>query len=346
MTEARRDIAERIDAARPALVARIVQRHYERDPELERRYGPRGRARCAEDADYHLHYLSEAIRAGSPALFVDYAVWAADMLASRSVPAADLDANLEVLVSSVAESLGAAEGAVAAVYVDAARRAIAAPAAGAPAPLSDLARRYLLLLLEGRRREAEQLVVGALADGTPLHQIYIDVFQGSQREVGRLWQRNQLTIAQEHLCTAATERIMARVIATHTMQARLQRCIVIASVASEQHEMGARVLADFFEMDGWDAIFLGANTPASGVVEVVRDRQAAALAISATMTFHIPQVRDVIIRVRAHRDLSGVRVLVGGHPFNVDPDLWRRVGADGYAPDARSAVLEARRLTG
>lgn len=259
---------------------------------------------------------------------------------------ADLDANLEILAETVRDVLGDAAGAVASPYIEAARQAIAAPPAGAAAPLSELARRYLLLLLEGRRQDAEHLVTDALADGTPLHQLYIEVFQGSQREVGRLWQRNQLTIAQEHLCTAATERIMARVLARHAVKARLQRSIVIASVASEQHEMGARVLADFFEMDGWDAIFLGANTPASGVVEIVRDRQAAALAISATMTYHIPQVRDVIIRVRAHRDLSDVRVLVGGHPFNVDPELWKRVGADGYAPDAARAVVEARRLTG
>jgi methanogenic corrinoid protein MtbC1 len=69
------------------------------------------------------------------------------------------------------------------------------------------------------------------------------------------------------------------------------------------------------------------------------------LAISATMTYHIPNVRDLIIRVRARGDLAGVRVLVGGHPFNIDPNLWQRVGADGYAINATSAVAEARRLT-
>ena len=349
MIVARRDVAARIDARRRDLVPRIVEAHFAQDPGLRLRYGTQGWHRCVEDAEYHLNYLGEAVAAGSSALFVDYVTWARELLESRRVPAADLDANLAVTSQAVRELLGDGDADVADLYLAAGRSVLAsaaAPAKPAQAELSELARDYMLALLEGNRLAAEGLVVQALGRGGDIRAIYLDVFEAVQREIGRRWQRNQLTVAQEHLCTAATERIMARLFARHVIATPAQRSIVIASVASELHAMGPRILADFFEMDGWDVHYLGANAPAVSVVEIVRDRQASALAISATMTYHIAHVRDLIIRVRARRDLPDVKVLAGGHPFNVEPGLWLAVGADGTARDAPSAVAEARRLTG
>lgn len=349
MNIARRDLAERLDARRADLVARIVDSHYRARPDLARRYGPQGRMRCEEDAEFHLNYLAEAIRAGSAALFVDYVIWARDLLESRNVPATDLEENLGFVSAAIESALDPADVRIVRLYLEAGREAVRAtdpPPDAAPGALTDLARRYLLALLEGNRVAAEGLVTQALAEGTPIREIYLTVFEAVQREVGRRWQRNRITVAQEHLCTAATERIMARLFARHVVHAGSRRNIVIASVSSELHAMGPRILADFFEMDGWEVHYLGANTPATSVVEIVRDRQAAALAVSATMTFHLPHVRDLIIRVRARPELNDVKVLVGGHPFNIDRDLWRKVGADGYAADAPGAVAEARRLTG
>lgn len=340
-------VAERIDARRADLTARIVQRHFDANPDRLRLWGAQGRQRCTEDAEFHLTYLAEAVRAGSIALFSEYIGWVRDLLESRRIAASDLEANLDVLEAVVREALADADLEVIAPYLDAGRaqtRSEQTPAS--TSPLSPVAREYLLALLEGNRATAESLVEAELARGVALRDLYLHVFQAVQLEIGRLWQRNQISVAQEHLCTAATERIMARVIARHPAQAPARRSIVVASVASEQHAMGARILADFFEMDGWDVHYLGANTPAVSIVEIARDRQAAVLAISATMAYHIPHVRDLIIRVRARRDLSHLRVLVGGRPFNIEPELWRRVGADGYAADAPSAIAEAGRLTG
>ena len=57
---------------------------------------------------------------------------------------------------------------------------------------------------------------------------------------------------------------------------------------SEALLAGDRMVADFFEMDGWDTYFLGANTPAESVLRTADERRADVLAVSCTMTFHIP----------------------------------------------------------
>ena len=85
--------------------------------------------------------------------------------------------------------------------------------------------------------------------------------------------------------------------------------------------------------------------PATDLLRTLDQRQADVLAVSATMTFHVRAVADLIAAVRSEHG-DAVKVLVGGYPFNVDPDLWRRIGADGSAPDALESVALAGRLAG
>ena len=76
-------------------------------------------------------------------------------------------------------------------------------------------------------------------------------------------------------------------------------------------------------------------------MQAVIDRSAEVLAISATMGYHLHAVQDLIETVRADVRCAQLRVLVGGHPFNVDPALWKTVGADGGAGDAHAAITLA-----
>jgi hypothetical protein len=97
------------------------------------------------------------------------------------------------------------------------------------------------------------------------------------------------------------------------------------------------MVADFFEMDGWDTFYVGANAPARSVAETVAERGADVLAVSATITSHVREVRELVGAVRASAECRGVKVIAGGYPFNVEPALWREVGADATAADAASA---------
>jgi len=120
---------------------------------------------------------------------------------------------------------------------------------------------------------------------------------------------------------------------------------VVTSVAGDLHEIGARMVADFFEMDGWDTVYLGANSPSSAVVEEMKERGAEGLALSATMTPHVSAVAELIQEVRKDPEAGSRWILVGGYPFGVDPDLWREVGADAMALDALEATGTAARLS-
>ena len=74
--------------------------------------------------------------------------------------------------------------------------------------------------------------------------------------------------------------------------------MVVTCVSGEQHQIGARMLADFLEMAGWDTFFLGADTPISGTLQQVAERAPHVLALSVTMPFHVQAVADLIARIR------------------------------------------------
>jgi methanogenic corrinoid protein MtbC1 len=77
-------------------------------------------------------------------------------------------------------------------------------------------------------------------------------------------------------------------------------------------------------------------------VDAVKEQHSDLLCISATMLFNVPNVVRLIRDVRARQ--PGLRVLIGGAAFRAKPELWRDIGADGFAPDLNSAVETAGRL--
>jgi methylmalonyl-CoA mutase cobalamin-binding domain/chain len=155
---------------------------------------------------------------------------------------------------------------------------------------------------------------------------------------------NQISVAQEHYCTAATQLTMSQLYPRLFSTDRIGRRLVAACVGDELHELGVRMVADFFEMEGWDTYYVGANTPAESILQTVMERRADILGVSATMTFHLRDVAALIVRVRGAPGGRDAAILVGGYPFNVAPDLWRQVGADGHARNAQEAVGLATRL--
>ena len=211
-------------------------------------------------------------------------------------------------------------------------------------PQMELCKQYLHALLQADRQLATQLVMDAIDNGASIQDVYLNVFQRSQYEIGRLWQTNQIGVAQEHYCTAATQMIMSLLYPRIFRTKRNGRSLVSACVSSELHELGARMVADFFEMEGWDTYYLGANVPAKSIIEAIKLRRADILAISTTMISNMRVTEQLLQEIRASEVGKKVKILVGGYPFNVSPNLWQKVGADASASNALDAVTKASTL--
>jgi len=338
-----------ISNRRATLADACVRLHFSKHPELQERYGEQGLAKCIHDAAFHLAFLAAAIASSTPALFVTYVQWAASMLAARSIPGADLAESLAAIRVVITEQLPGESAQIAAEYIDHGLTRIN-DAVQEPShlvgddPLAMLARGYLDAVLRGERRSAGSLISEAVAHGTPVADIYLRVFQPVLYEIGRLWQANEISVAQEHYCSAATQLIMSQLYPLIFNGERHGETLVAAGVAGDLHEIGLRTVADFFEMGGWNSYYLGANVPVPDLLRLLVDKHAHVLALSATMGFNVGTVRETIKTVRRAQECKNVLILVGGYPFNITGDLWRKVGADGYAPDAAGALALAEDL--
>jgi methylmalonyl-CoA mutase cobalamin-binding domain/chain len=342
-------LAAAIDGHADHISAYITEQQFSADPTLEKRFGARGRQKCTEDSRRHLAYLSSAAGLESDALFADYVGWAKILLARLGLSDDDLAKNLALLRNAVRAALGQELGEAAARIIDSGLRRLPTLPSGSTTwltddePHADLAHRYLELLLAGDRQAASALILDAVQKDVSVRDIYLHVFQRTQYEIGRRWQMNEMTVAEEHFCTAVTQLIMSQLYPRIFPTPRIGRRLVAACIGGDLHEIGVRMVADFFEMAGWDTYYLGANTPLDGIVRTVVERRADVLALSATMTYHVPAVAEVIRDIR-ERTGKPTRILVGGYPFRVEAMLWKRVGADGSAADASEAVECATEL--
>jgi methanogenic corrinoid protein MtbC1 len=343
-------VSEALNRRRSELVADMVAREFVRYPELEERFGDTVRARMLEDTGYHLDYLIQAIDADSTELFAHYIGWVKVTLAKRGVPPMFLASLLTSMTESARQELPPEFSPLACDYLDGALQRLPQMPDDLPSciaegtPLAALAVEFLQALLRGERHVASKLILDAVRHGTPVRDIYLHVFQRTQYETGRLWQVNQISVAQEHYSTAATQLIMSQLYPYIFGGEKTHGTLVATCVFGDLYEIGARMVCDFFEMDGWHTHYLGANVPTPSVVQTVVEMQAAVLAISATITYHVRAVEALIVAVRRAPGCAGVKILVGGYPFKIVPGLWREIGADGSAPDAQGAILLANRF--
>jgi methanogenic corrinoid protein MtbC1 len=323
--------ADTIRASLDDLARAIANEQATAHPELFVRWGAVGRTRCLEDARFHLQYLATAVDAGSVPMFLDYIGWTKVVLAKRHVGERDLVANLEILARTV-RTMPDAEAYVLTAIDELPAMTEDVPSCLDPrAPLWSVASEYLAALLRGSRRDALQIVVDALDGGAPLRDVYRYVFEPVQQEIGRLWQLNQVSVAQEHFCTAATQQVMTQLYGRVFSGEKRGRRAVAMCVGGELHEIGLRIITDQLELEGWETWYLGASVPPANAVQFCVDRHADVLLVSATLPPHLPGVAEVVRLFRARPELGQARVIVGGRAFRTAPELWRTIGADGTA---------------
>lgn len=211
-------------------------------------------------------------------------------------------------------------------------------------PISDLALNYMRFLLSGDRESAYQVIYDAIEQGHDIKEINLDVFQRTQEAIGYLWETEQISVAKEHYCTAATQMLMAKLFSRMFVKRKKKKTAVIACVGGELHELGSRMVADFFEMDGWETYYVGANTPTESLIQTLKEQQAELIGISVTMSYNLSKLYELIQRIRPEIEQHDVKIIIGGRPFTLSTDLWKKFDVDGFGENAKDAVKVANQL--
>jgi methanogenic corrinoid protein MtbC1 len=220
-------------------------------------------------------------------------------------------------------------------------------AADAPGPrLDDLRATYVASLAAGERDRAVGLLLGAAAAGVSIADLCVEVIQSAQYAIGELWQTNRVNVAGEHLATAISEAAVAHLVARAPRPPRNGRRVLVACVEDELHDLGARMVADLLDLDGFEVRFLGASVPTDALAAMLRSVATDLLVLSATLSYHADTLREALPRLRAAAKPMRLVIAVGGQAFAWTPTLAEDIGADICTADARAAVAAARRALG
>lgn len=172
---------------------------------------------------------------------------------------------------------------------------------------------FLNALLSGDRAAGSLIVHQQLKNNVPVQHIYEQIIREALYSVGELWEYNKITVAEEHLATSVSEAIMNELFFNIISRKRLQKKALLGCVENEQHQVGIKMVADIFEMKGWDAVFLGANMPVNELIAYARKTPFDLIALSASIYFHLPNLINMISNIR--EAFPSLPLLVGGQAF-------------------------------
>ncbi|MCG8549760.1 MAG: cobalamin-dependent protein, partial [Desulfobacterales bacterium] len=152
-------------------------------------------------------------------------------------------------------------------------------------------------------------------------------------EVGRLWELNKISVAREHLATAITESLLN--LAYPKLFEREHegtgKSVVISCAANEYHQIGGKMVADIFELNGWDSHFLGANTPVDHMLEYIQETGPDLVCLSLSIFFNMPSLKSGVEAVRSN--FRHTDILVGGQAFKWGGlDTIKKYAATEYIP--------------
>lgn len=315
----------------------VTEAFLARHPDWVARYGDRARTAGVEDARYHVQFLSSAIEHDAPQAFAVYVRWTTRVLESRGIDRTFLFENLLQVQEAAARLVAAPERDVLARFLrlPAEVDPDPSPSAASDSPLALSKSMFVQAALAGDRRAALTVATEALREGNSLQDLYSDVFQDGLRDVGRLWEINAISVAQEHMATAVTQYVMAQVFERIPRPEVSRGLAILTGVPGELHQIGPLMIADMLEASGWAVQFLGSNLPIASVAAAIEDARPDVLGISVTMLFNVQHASRLVETARAiHQPL---RIVVGGAAFRAGAD-WRKTGADAYAADLKEAV--------
>jgi methanogenic corrinoid protein MtbC1 len=334
----------------PEVINTVTERFYSSHGALYRQFGTRGREACREDLGYHLEFLRPVLEFGFVQPMVDYLRWLATVLATRDVPSEHLTLSLDWLAEAFAARM---EGPDADLVVKALAQVKARfrEADGASTAIFRMlpdawpeSASFEGALLAGDRRAAQALLERCLKQGHDLVQVEQHLIQPALYRIGRQWQNNQVSVAQEHLATAIAQSVMASGLLQSALPVPNGSKVLLACVQGNQHCVGLQMVADAFQLAGWEVQYLGANVPTKALIEHVARCGPDLLGLSVSIAPQLHIVKDVISRLGQALGSSRPPTLLGGLAINQFSSLAEQLGADAWSADASSAVAAAPRI--
>jgi methanogenic corrinoid protein MtbC1 len=167
-------------------------------------------------------------------------------------------------------------------------------------------------LVDGDKDKCASLVQSLIDDGLNLQDIYIELFQKSLYRIGKLWDHNQMSIPEEHMATQIIESLISRF--APVGKSEPDKKVVVTCIDKEFHEIGAKMVSNIFELEGWKTYYLGASVPTKEMMKFVKNIDPEIIALSWSLYLNLGRFLEVVDHLT--RFFPAKKILVGGQALS------------------------------
>ena len=203
--------------------------------------------------------------------------------------------------------------------------------------LKEWSEQLLTAMINADRSVAAEIIGQALAAGIDPRQIIADILDPAIVQLGCLWEKEAMSLAQNFVASKIAEDTLLRCIPDDEDRQHTKGVAVIGNIEDDFHSLGRRTVGLFLAAAGWDIHDLGNDVPAEQFLEKALEVDASVIGVSAMMQTTALNIRKLRDLIDAQGLTDRLKLAVGGAVFNWRPDLVAEVGGDGTAHNAVGA---------
>lgn len=200
-------------------------------------------------------------------------------------------------------------------------------------------------LIKGKAPEVKELVQKAIDEGEDVEKVLNEGMVAGMNVVGAKFKANEFYVPEVLIAARAMKagmKILRPILAEKNIKGI--GTVVLGTVRGDLHDIGKNLVAMMLEGAGFEIIDLGVDVSPEKFIETAKEKKADLVGLSALLTTTMPSMKDVVKAVGDSGLKDKVKVIIGGAPLT--QSYADEIGADGYAPDAASAVDEVKQLLG
>lgn len=198
------------------------------------------------------------------------------------------------------------------------------------------------VVIKGDENIVESEVNKALNEGNEARDILTKGLIEGMIIVGERFKAGDMFLPEVLMCASAMHKglnIVKPLLAKSDREAMGR--IVIGTVAGDIHDIGKKIVGFLLEGGGFEVIDLGVDVPDESFVQAVEEHNPDILGMSALLTTTMPSMGKVIELLKEKRLRGKLKIIIGG--ASVSEQFAESIGADGYAPEASSALEWVRK---
>ncbi len=206
--------------------------------------------------------------------------------------------------------------------------------------------KFTQLILDGNGKQAERFIDKMIADDVQANEVLGNMFPESARLLGQKWVDDECSFVDVSLGLAAMHRLLHAFSPLLTEEVSLveaQPIVLITPIPGEQHIFAASLLGEYFRASSW-IVHSGIKADWSTLVRQVSFDYFDVVCVTVSHLDKIDDCFGLISDLRKNSQNRHIAVLAGGPPFQENPSLTSKVGADATASDAMEAVEVANKV--